>query len=74
MKVEERIEELRNARGSLYRVRMATGYNDLGQEGVAEIVIAENMAHRAIERARGKKLGPVPKAIRDMRRELEEAD
>lgn len=72
MNAEERVEELRNAGGSIYRVRMATSYEDLGRIGVTEIAVAEMMVHRATLRAEGKPVPDyMPKTLSGIRAEVE---
>lgn len=74
MTEKERIEELRNALGSIYRVRMNSSYDEVGRDGASEIVLAEVLVHRAIQRARGHvHVGPLPKTVTALRRELETA-
>lgn len=73
MTADERIEELKYALASIYRVRIDTRYDDLGRSGVSEVVLAEVLVNRAIKRAKGQEVGPLPKMLRDMRHELEAA-
>ncbi len=72
MDSKERIEELHNALGSIYRVRMHTRYEDLGRIGVTEIAVAEMMVHRALSRAKGQPLRDgIPRTLSGIRAEVE---